>query len=86
MYHKTYKKGTGQQSRLALLGKLGLMTGVVTLSLAACGSTNSSASTSTKATPASTQLTIEGNTAPATVNNLNPYNGQFGVDLMMPSR
>ncbi len=85
MYHKTYKKGTGRQSRLALMGKLGLMTGVVTLSLAACGSTSSSASTSTKATPASTQLTIEGNTAPATVNNLNPYNGQFGVDLMYNS-
>jgi len=89
MYQKTFIKGSSRRSRLALIGKLGVMTGVVTLTLAACGSASSSSTTtsnsSKSATPTSTQLTIEGTTAPVTVNNLNPFNGNFGVDLMYNS-
>ncbi|WP_298445293.1 ABC transporter substrate-binding protein [Ferrimicrobium sp.] len=64
------------------------MTGVVSLTLAACGSASSSSASSTKpSAPGGNtgQLTIEGTTAPVTVNNLNPYNGNFGVDLMYNS-
>ncbi|WP_298209568.1 ABC transporter substrate-binding protein [Ferrimicrobium sp.] len=88
MDRKTWKKSAACSSRLGLVAKLGVMTGVVSLTLAACGSASSSSASSTKpSAPGGNtgQLTIEGTTAPVTVNNLNPYNGNFGVDLMYNS-
>ncbi len=57
------------------------MTGVLAMTLAACGGSTSSTSSSSTS-KAVTQLTIEGNTSPMTVNNLNPFNGNLGVTLM----
>ncbi len=88
MYRKSWSKSGHQGSRLALMTKLGVMTGVLSLTLAACGASNSSSASSATTSPAgstTSQLTIEGTTAPVTVNNLNPYNGNFGVDLMYNS-
>ena len=62
-------------------GQIGLITGAMAMTLAACGGSSSAASPSS-AGKAVTQLTIEGNTSPMTVNNLNPFNGNLGVTLM----
>lgn len=63
------------------------LSGLCATALAACGSTSKPAATSTKTTSAkgtpSSVLTIEGGTNP--VLNLNPYNGDLGVDLMYNS-
>ncbi|MHB8189400.1 MAG: ABC transporter substrate-binding protein [Ferrimicrobium sp.] len=85
MYYQKKKRISSQGSKLALVGKLGVMTGVVSLTLAACGGTSSSSSNATPSGTTTSQLTIEGTTSPITVNNLNPYNGIFGVDLMYNS-
>jgi peptide/nickel transport system substrate-binding protein len=81
MYRQKRKEVKGSGSKIVLVAKLGVMTGVVSLTLAACGGTSSS-SAHTSTPGATGQLTIEGTTSPVTVNNLNPYNGNFGVDLM----
>ena len=67
--------------KLRRSGQIGLMTGVLAMTLAACGGSTSSTSSSSTS-KAVTQLTIEGNTSPMTVNNLNPFNGNLGVTLM----
>jgi peptide/nickel transport system substrate-binding protein len=85
MYRQKRKEVKGSGSKIVLAAKLGVMTGVVSLTLAACGGSSSSSSSSsahTSTSGATGQLTIEGTTSPVTVNNLNPYNGNFGVDLM----
>ncbi len=85
MYISRVRDVKWRGSKFRFPAKVGVITGSMALTLAACGS-GTSASTSSNVSSTSgatsTQLTIEGATSPITVLNLNPYNGNMGVDLM----
>ncbi len=85
MYKSRVRHKMGRDSKFRFPVQAGVVTGTLALVLAACGSGASGSSPSSspsKSAAAPTQLTIEGSTSPVTVLNLNPYNGNMGVDLM----
>ena len=85
MYKSRVRHKMGRDSKFRFPVQAGAVTGALALVLAACGSGASGSSPSSspsKSAAAPTQLTIEGSTSPVTVLNLNPYNGNMGVDLM----
>ncbi|KJF16669.1 ABC transporter substrate-binding protein [Acidithrix ferrooxidans] len=85
MYNNNKRNIEGRGSRFRFVTRSAAITGAFAVTLAACGSGSSSSSssaTTTSSAATTTQLTIQGSTSPITVLNLNPFNGNMGVDLM----